>query len=248
MGHLGDRNDVLPTVRGFDEWYGNLYHLNAEEEPENVDYPKDPAFKAKFGPRGVLHCFATDQDDATVDPRFGRVGRQRCEDTGPLTKKRMETVDEEVTAGAIDFMDKAVKDHKPFFVWWNSSRMHVFTHLKKESEGKTGEGIYADGMVEHDGQVGELLAELKKLGVDNNTIVMIPATMAPRSSRGLTAAQPRSVVRRPQAGKAPSESPHSSAGRASSSPAPSLTIFVRTKTWCRPCSPRRATTPSRKIC
>jgi arylsulfatase A-like enzyme len=170
--HLGDRNDMLPTVHGFDEWYGNLYHLNAEEEPENVDYPKNPAFKAKFGPRGVLHCFATDQDDSTVDPRFGKVGRQRCEDTGPLTKKRMETADEEVTAGAINFMDKAVKDHKPFFVWWNSSRMHVFTHLKKESEGTTGLGVYADGMVEHDGQVGELLAELKKLGVDNNTIVM----------------------------------------------------------------------------
>ena len=170
--HLGDRNDMLPTVHGFDEWYGNLYHLNAEEEPENVDYPKNPAFKAKFGPRGVLHCFATDQDDPTIDPRFGKVGKQKCEDTGPLTRKRMETVDEEVTAGAIKFMDKAVQDQKPFFVWWNSSRMHVFTHLKKESEGKTGLGVYADGMVEHDGQVGDLLAELKKLGVDNNTIVM----------------------------------------------------------------------------
>jgi len=171
--HLGDRNDMLPTVHGFDEWLGNLYHLNAEEEPENVDYPKDPAFRAKFGPRGVLHCFATDQDDPTVDPRFGRVGKQKCQDTGPLTKKRMETVDEEVTAGAINFMEKAVRtDKKPFFVWWNSSRMHVFTHLKKESEGKTGQGIYADGMVEHDGQIGQLLAKLKELGIDNNTIVM----------------------------------------------------------------------------
>ena len=170
--HLGDRNEMLPTVHGFDEWLGNLYHLNAEEEPENVDYPKNPAFKAKFGPRGVMHCFASDQDDPTVDPRFGKVGKQKCEDTGPLTRKRMETVDEEVTAGAIKFMDKAVQDHKPFFIWWNSSRMHVFTHLKKESEGKTGLGVYADGMVEHDGQVGELLAELRKLGVDNNTIVM----------------------------------------------------------------------------
>jgi arylsulfatase A-like enzyme len=170
--HLGDRNDMLPTVHGFDEWFGNLYHLNAEEEPENVDYPKDPQFKAKFGPRGVLHCFATDKDDPTVDPRFGKVGKQKCEDTGPLTKKRMETVDEEVTAGALKFMDKAAKDGKPFFVWWNSSRMHVFTHLKKESEGKTGYGIYADGMVEHDAMVGQLLDELKKLSVDNNTIVM----------------------------------------------------------------------------
>jgi arylsulfatase len=163
---------MLPTVHGFDEWLGNLYHLNAEEEPENVDYPKTPAFKAQFGPRGVLHCFATNTDDPTVDPRFGKVGKQKCEDTGPLTVKRMETVDDEVTTGAINFMDNAVKDHKPFFVWWNSSRMHVFTHLKKESEGKTGLGVYADGMVEHDGQVGQLLAELKKLGVDDNTIVM----------------------------------------------------------------------------
>jgi len=170
--HLGDRNEMLPTVHGFDEWLGNLYHLNAEEEPENVDYPKNPAFYAKFGPRGVFHCFASDKDDPTDDPRFGKMGKQKCEDTGPLTKKRMETVDEEVTAAAVKFMDKAVQDKKPFFVWWNSSRMHTFTHLKKESEGKTGLGIEADGMVEHDGQVGQLLAELKTLGVDANTIVM----------------------------------------------------------------------------
>lgn len=170
--HLGDRNDMLPTVHGFDEWLGNLYHLNAEEEPENIDYPKNPAFKAKFGPRGVMHCFASTKDDATVDPRFGKVGKQQCEDTGPLTKKRMETVDEEVTDAALKFMDKAVKDGKPFFVWWNSSRMHVFTHLKKESEGKTGLGVYADGMVEHDGQVGQLLAKLTQLGIEDNTIVM----------------------------------------------------------------------------
>ena len=173
--HLGDRNDMMPTVHGFDEFLGNLYHLNAEEEPENADYPK-PAeysnFKAMFGPRGVLHCFATDKDDTTVDPRFGKMGKQRCEDTGPLTRKRMETVDEEITKAALGFMDKAHKDGKPFFVWWNSTRMHVFTHLKASSEGKTGLGIYADGMVEHDAQVGELLAELKKLGIDNSTIVM----------------------------------------------------------------------------
>ncbi len=170
--HLGDRNDMLPTVHGFDEWLGNLYHLNAEEEPENVDYPKDPAFGANFGPRGMMHCFASNQDDPTVEPRFGKVSRQKCEDTGPLTIKRMETVDDEVTAGALAFIDKAAKDRKPFFVWWNSSRMHVFTHLKKESEGKTGLGIYADGMVEHDGHVGQLLAKLKALGIEDNTIVM----------------------------------------------------------------------------
>jgi arylsulfatase len=170
--HLGDRNDMLPTVHGFDEWLGNLYHLNAEEEPENVDYPKNPAFKEKFGPRGVMHCFATDKDDPTNDPRFGKMGKQKCEDTGPLTKKRMETVDDEVTAAAIDFMERAKKADKPFFVWWNSSRMHVFTHLSPKWEGKTGFGIYADGMVEHDNDVGLLLAKLKELGLEDNTIVM----------------------------------------------------------------------------
>jgi len=170
--HLGDRNEFLPTVHGFDEFYGNLYHLNAEEEPENVDYPKDPKFKAMFGPRGVMHCFASNTDDATTDSRFGKMGKQKCEDTGPLTRKRMETVDEEVTASSIKFMEKAVKDGKPFFVWWNTTRMHVFTHLKPASAGKTGLGIYADGMVEHDGMVGELLAKLKELGIEDNTIVM----------------------------------------------------------------------------
>jgi arylsulfatase A-like enzyme len=154
--HLGDRDEMLPTNHGFDEFFGNLYHLNAEEEPENPDYPSDPAFKKKFGPRGVIHSFAN-----------GRI-----EDTGPLTKKRMETVDQEVTAAALAFMDKSVKDGKPFFVWWNSTRMHVFTHLSPSSEGKTGLGIYADGMVEHDAMVGQLLAKLKELGIEDNTIVI----------------------------------------------------------------------------
>jgi len=154
--HLGDRDDMLPTNHGFDEFYGNLYHLNAEEEPENPDYPTNPEFKKKFGPRGVIHSYA----GGTI------------EDTGPLTKKRMETVDEEATRAALGFMDKAHQDGKPFFVWWNSTRMHIFTHLKKESEGKTGLGIYADGMVEHDAMVGQLLAKLKELGIEDNTIVM----------------------------------------------------------------------------
>ncbi|WP_458763762.1 arylsulfatase [Cupriavidus basilensis] len=170
--HLGDRNESMPTVHGFDEFFGNFYHLNAEEEPENVDYPKAPEFRAKFGPRGVFHCFATDRDDPTVDPRFGKWGKQKCEDTGPLTRKRMETVDEEVTRGALGFMDKAHKDGKPFFVWWNSSRMHIFTHLKPASAGKTGLGVYPDGMVEHDGMVGELLKKLDEMGIADNTIVM----------------------------------------------------------------------------
>ncbi|MFO1069732.1 MAG: arylsulfatase [Geminicoccaceae bacterium] len=158
--HLGDRDEMLPTVHGFDEFFGNLYHLNAEEEPEHPDYPDDPAFRKAFGPRGVIHSFANPD------------GTQRIEDTGPLTRKRMETVDEEVTTAALKFIDKAHADNKPFFVWWNSTRMHIFTHLKPESEGKTGLGVYADGMVEHDAMVGQLLAKLKELGIENDTIVM----------------------------------------------------------------------------
>jgi arylsulfatase A-like enzyme len=158
--HLGDRDEFLPTVHGFDEFFGNLYHLNAEEEPENPDYPKNPEFKKKFGPRGVLHSWAKPD------------GTQKIEDTGPLTRKRMETMDEEITAGALDFIERQHKAGKPFFCWWNSTRMHIFTHLKKESVGKTGLGVYPDGMVEHDGHVGRLLAKLDELGIADNTIVM----------------------------------------------------------------------------
>jgi len=154
--HLGDRDEMLPTSHGFDEFYGNLYHLNAEEEPEHPDYPKNPEFKKRFGPRGVIHSFAD-----------GRIT-----DTGPLTKKRMETIDEEVTAKTLDFMQRSKESGKPFFIWWNSTRMHIWTHLKPESEGKTGLGIYPDGMVEHDGHVGQLLDRLEELGLADNTIVM----------------------------------------------------------------------------
>jgi arylsulfatase len=170
--HLGDRNEFLPTVHGFDEFYGNLYHLNAEEEPERPDYPKNPDFRARFGPRGVLKTVATDTDDPTDDPRFGRIGKQKIGDTGPLTRKRMETVDEEFLGAAMGFIDRNAKAGKPFFCWFNTTRMHVFTHLKKESEGKTGLGIEADGMVELDGMVGQLLKQLDDLGIADNTIVL----------------------------------------------------------------------------
>ncbi|MCG6858958.1 MAG: arylsulfatase [Salaquimonas sp.] len=154
--HLGDRDETLPTNHGFDEFFGNLYHLNAEEEPENPDYPKDPAFHKKFGPRGVIHSKA----GGTI------------EDTGPLNRKRMETVDEETTAAALDFMQHAHDEGKPFFVWWNSTRMHIFTHLPPKWQGKTGYGIYADGMAQHDHDVGQLLDKLDELGIADNTIVM----------------------------------------------------------------------------
>ena len=170
--HLGDRNEHLPTVHGFDEFFGNLYHLNAEEEPEYTDYPKDPAFRKKFGPRGVLKCKATNKDDPTVDPQFGRVGKQVIENTGPLTRKRMETVDEEFLGAALDFMDRKTKDGTPWFCYFNPTRMHVFTHLKPSSIGKTGHGLYPDGMVELDGYVGQLLKKLDDLGVADNTVVV----------------------------------------------------------------------------
>ena len=154
--HLGDLDEHLPTNHGFDEFLGNLYHLNAEEEPENPDYPQNPEFKKKFGPRGVIKSTA----DGSI------------EDTGPLTKERMETIDVEVTDGALDFIDRAHDSGKPFFLWWNSTRMHIWTHLKPESEGKTGLGVYPDGMVEHDAMVGQILDKLDELGIADNTIVM----------------------------------------------------------------------------
>jgi len=170
--HLGDRNEFLPTVHGFDVFYGNLYHLNAEEEPENADYPKSPEFKKKFAPRGVIESYASDKDDPTDDGRNGRIGKQTVKDTGPLTKKRMETVDEEVTAKTLDFLTRAKQADKPFFCWFNSTRIHEWTHLKAGSDGKTGLGIVADAMTEHDGQVGEVLNKLKELGLEENTIVL----------------------------------------------------------------------------
>ncbi len=179
--HVGDRNELLPTVNGFDEFFGNLYHLNAEEEPELPDYPKDPAYKAKFGPRGVLRCRASDRDDATVDPRFGRIGKQTIEDTGALTKKRMETIDDETSAAAIDYMGRQVKANRPFFCWFNSTRMHLRTHVRAENRGKYphGDSEYMDGMIEHDGIIGNLLKALDDMGVANNTIVVYTSDNGP---------------------------------------------------------------------
>jgi arylsulfatase len=179
--HLGDRNEYLPTAHGFDEFFGNLYHLNAEEEPELPDYPKDPKFKEKFGPRGVLHCFATDKDDPTTEPRWGRVGKQTIKDTGPLTKKRMETVDEEITAAALGWMEKQVKADKPFFLWYNSTAMHVRTHLAAKNRGKSGQDDYSDRMVTHDEQIGQMLAKLDELGIADNTFVMYSTDNGPEN-------------------------------------------------------------------
>ncbi len=179
--HLGDRNPNLPTVNGFDEFFGNLYHLNAEEEPELPDYPKDPEYKAMFGPRGVLHTWATDVDDPTEDPRFGRVGKQRIEDTGALTRKRMETIDDETSAAAIDFMERSVDADEPFFCWFNSTRMHLRTYVREEHRGvyPYGDSEYIDGMIEHDNTIGEILRALDEMGIADNTIVIYTTDNGP---------------------------------------------------------------------
>jgi arylsulfatase len=179
--HLGDRNEFLPTVHGFDEFYGNLYHLNAEEEPEQPDYPKDPTFRAKFGPRGVLDCKASATDDTTVDPRFGKVGRQVCKDTGPLTKQRMLTVDDDIANRAVDFIQRQQRAGKPFFVWVNFTHMHFRTHTKATSLGQSGrwQSPYHDTMIDHDKNVGQVLKALDDLGIANNTFVMYSTDNGP---------------------------------------------------------------------
>jgi arylsulfatase A-like enzyme len=178
--HVGDRNEFLPTVHGFDEWFGNLYHLNAEEEPEELDYPgqRNPGYKEKYGPRGVLHTWAASVDDATTDPKFGRVGMQKIVDTGPLTRKRMETIDQEVTDETLKYLDRVGKGDKPFFVWFNSTAIHIWSHPAKKfiqmavDEGRAEEDVVRARMIEHDQQVGSILQKLKDLGVDDNTIVI----------------------------------------------------------------------------
>jgi arylsulfatase A-like enzyme len=182
--HLGDLNSMLPTNHGFDEFFGNLYHLNAEEEPEMTNYPskKDfPKFYETFGPRGVIHSWATDKDDPTVQPRWGKVGKQRIEDTGPLTKKRMETCDDEFVAAATDFIKRQNEEGKPFFLWLNFTHMHLFTHAKKDSLGQAGrwQSPYHDTMIDHDNNVGEMLNLLDQLGIADDTFVMYSTDNGP---------------------------------------------------------------------
>ena len=232
--HLGDRDSHLPTMHGFDEFLGNLYHLNAEEEPETYYYPKDPEFRKKFGPRGVLHTWADGK------------GGQKIDDTGPLTRQRMETVDGEIFAAAEKFIDKSVADKKPFFVWFNTTRMHVWTHLRKSAQGRTGIGLYPDGMVEHDDMVGALLKKLDDLGIASNTIVVYSTDNGAETvtwpDGGTT---PRFGARRARRGRAVSECRSRSAGQGPSSPGPSTTTSSPRRTGCLPCSPRRGRAASR---
>jgi arylsulfatase A-like enzyme len=179
--HLGDRNEYLPTVHGFDEFYGILYHLNAMEEPYQGDYPKSAGFRERFGPRNIVECRATDVDDPTTDPRWGKVGKQTIADGGPLpphpnmdpaAKFNMEDVDAELVRRSNDFMDRSVKAGKPFFLWHNATRTHVWTHLSPKWENKSGFGLYADAMMELDWEVGEILKKIDDLGIADNTIVL----------------------------------------------------------------------------
>jgi arylsulfatase len=182
MNHLGDKGEFLPTPHGFDEFFGNLYHLNAEEDPESWTYPRDPRFRETFGPRGVLKCKATDKDDPTEQPRWGRIGKQTIEDTGALTKKRMETIDDETTDAAVDYMQRQVKAGKPFFCWMNTTRMHFRTHVKAEHRDKPGltsRTEYADGMIEHDAHVGKLLKAVDDLKIADDTIVLYTTDNGP---------------------------------------------------------------------
>jgi arylsulfatase A-like enzyme len=180
--HLGDRNEYLPTVHGFEEFFGNLYHLNAEEDPEDFNYPREPRFKELFGPRGVIKSKASEQDDPTDQPRWGRIGKQVIEDTGPLTRKRMETIDDETSASAMEFIERQSRAGKPFFAWFNSTRMHLRTHVRAEHRDKPGltaRTEYADGMIEHDAIVGLILKKLDDLKLADNTIVVYTTDNGP---------------------------------------------------------------------
>ncbi|MCH1496753.1 MAG: arylsulfatase [Rubripirellula sp.] len=188
--HLGDRNEHLPTVHGFDEFFGNLYHLNTQEEFEEVDYPKDPDFFAKYGTRGVLRTKATNVDDPAVDPRFGRVGKQTIVDTGQLTRERMKTMDQEFIKASLDFMQRSKNDEKPFFVWLNPCRMHMYTRLSDESRYlaapyTTEHDFYGSGLIEHDQQIGDLLDKMEEMGILDNTIVIYSTDNGPEHSARL---------------------------------------------------------------
>lgn len=185
--HLGDRNEHLPTVHGFDEFFGNLYHLNVSEEPEQADYPKTEEFKNTYGPRGIIESYASDKYDDTVDPRFGVIGKQKVTDIGQLSSKRMETFDEELVAKTKDFMKRAKDADKPFFIWHATSRMHVYTHLKEESRNlatpiSTDMDLFGSGLMEHDGHVGMILDYMDELGLTDNTIVIYTTDNGPEQS------------------------------------------------------------------
>ena len=178
--HLGDRNEYLPTVHGFDEFFGYLYHLNAMEEPEDPEYPKSPQFRAQFGPRNIVDSTASDRDDPTEDPRFGRVGKQVITDAGPLTRKRMETIEEEFLARSLAFIDKSARANQPFFLWHSSTRLHSKTHLSPKWDGSSGYGLAADAMAELDHVVGEILKKLDDLEIADNTIVVFTSDNGPQ--------------------------------------------------------------------
>jgi len=227
--HLGDRDEHLPTMHGFDEFFGNLYHLNAEEEPENEDYPGDlvmadgQTFRKNFGPRGVIHSWALPD------------GKQRVEDTGPLTKKRMETIDDETSGRAMEFIREQVKAGKPFFVWWNGTRMHFRTHVRPEHRGISGQDEYSDGMVEHDMTIGTFLDLLDELGIADNTLVFYSTdNAAPTTTPGPTRPRRRSAARRTPTGKAAGGCRPWCAGPATSSRGPGATGSSTTWTGCPP--------------
>ncbi len=236
--HLGDRNEFIPTVHGFDEFFGNFYHLNAEEEPENPDYPKDPAFKAKFGPRGVFHCYATDTESTLPDdPRFGKWGKQRCEDTGPLTKKRMETVDEEVLAATMKFIDANQAAGKPWFTWFNTTRMHIIRTSRPSPKARR---VLASPRTAWWNTTVRSASCSRSWTTSRSPTTPSssgPPTTAPRCSAGPTAARRRFEARRTRTGRAAIGCRSRCGGRASSSPARKSTRSSRTRTGCQPSSP-----------
>jgi arylsulfatase A-like enzyme len=233
--HLGDKDEFLPTVHGFDEFFGNLYHLNAEEEPEDPDYPKDPAFLKQFGPRGVLHC------------RGDGKGGQKIEDTGPLTKKRMETIDDEVTDRALAFIDECHKEGKPFFIWYNTTGMHFRTHCADKHKGKSGQGDYNDVMVAHDENIGRMLSKTSWAS-SMTRLSCTRQTTALTITVGRMPGSHRIAARRIPTGKAAGVCPSSFAGRARSKPASCSTTSLHTRTGCRHSLPPREKRTSRRSC